>query len=99
MFAMVVVQRNEVNRNRILHCLTIILSAVVLAGIGFTFSGQPEVLRVILLAIGAAAVFGIVLSIIQLWAHPKRSQVILFQRDDEIVVATNALHEGFKLRF
>ena len=96
---MVVLQRNEVNRNRILYCLAIVLSLAVLAGIAFDFSGQSEAVQVVLVAVGAVAVFGIVLSIIQLWAHPKRSQVILYQRDDEIVVATNALHEGFKLRF
>jgi hypothetical protein len=39
------------------------------------------------------------LSFVQLYAHPRRSQVLLFQHDDETVVATNAIHEGYKLRF
>ena len=96
---MVVVQRNEVSRNRVLQVLAIILSVVVLTGIGLNFSERSEPTEAILVLLGAMAVLAIVLSLIQLFAHPKRSQVLLFQRDDEMVVATNALHEGFKLRF
>jgi hypothetical protein len=47
-----------------------------------------------LVSLAAAA-----LSLLQLYVYPKRSQVLLFQNDEEIVIATNALHEGFKLRF
>jgi len=89
---MVVLQRNEVSRNRILYFLTIILSAIALFT-AFQFSGLPSVL------IGGVAVIALLLSLIQLYVHPKRSQVLLFQNEDAIVVATNALHEGFKLRF
>ena len=96
---MVVLQRNEVSRNRLLYLLTIILSSVVLAVIAFNFSGQAEAMQAVLVLLGFAAVLAIVLSIIQTWSHPRRSQVILFQRGDEIAVTTNALHEGFKLRF
>src|SRR5688572_1962864 len=96
---MVVVQRNEVSRARILCLLTIVLSAVVLVGIGSTFSGQSEIVKVVLIALGAGALVAVIFAIIAIWAHPKRSQVILFQRDEEFVIATNAVHEGFKLRF
>jgi hypothetical protein len=98
-YRMVVVQRNEVSRNKVLYILTIILSAVVLfdAFMNFSQSSQPGQFAYVLL--GSAGVLAIVLSVIQLFAHPKRSQVLLFHRDDEMVVATNALHEGFKLRF
>jgi hypothetical protein len=96
---MVVVQRNEVSRSRILCWLTIVLSGVVLAGIALSFSGQSEIKQVLLVALGAAAVAAVMLAVIQVWAHPNRSQALLFQRDDEFVVATNAVHEGFKLRF
>jgi hypothetical protein len=96
---MVVVQRNEVSRSRVLHWLTILLSAAVLAGIVIGFSGRPELAQLALIILGIAALTAIVLSLIQLYAHPRRSQVVLIQRDDETVVATNALHEGFKLRF
>jgi hypothetical protein len=96
---MVVVQRNEVSRNRVLQILAIILSAVVIAGIAVNFSQTSQPVQALLVVLGALAVLAIVLSLIQLFAHPKRSQVLLFQRDDEMVVATNAIHEGFKLRF
>src|SRR5437016_12426125 len=96
---MVVLQRNEVSRNRALHILTIILSAVVVAGMVVNFSERSQPGQAFSLLLGAIAVVAAVLSLIQLLAHPKRSQVLLFQRDDEMVVATNALHEGFKLRF
>jgi hypothetical protein len=89
---MVVLQRNEVSRNRILFILTIILSAIALVT-AFQFSGLPAAL------IGIVAVISLAISMLQLYVHPKRSQVLLFQNDEEIVVATNALHEGFKLRF
>ena len=96
---MVVLQRNEVSRNRLIFCLTIILSAPVLAVIGMNFSGTSDLARVFFVLLAAVAVIAIGLSLLQLYVHPKRSQVLLFQNDDEIVVATNALHEGFKLRF
>ena len=96
---MVVLQRNEVSRNRVLFYLTIILSAVTLTGIALNFSAASQGMRALLLLVGAVAVFAIVLSSLQLYTQPRRSQVLLFQNDDEIVVATNALHEGFKLRF
>ena len=89
---MVVLQRNEVTRNRILFFLTIILSVAVLV-ISFRLSGPVSVL------LAAVAVAAILLSLLQVYVHPKRTQVLLFQKDEEIVVATNALHEGYKLRF
>jgi hypothetical protein len=96
---MVVLQRNEVRRTRILFFLTIILSALVLAGIGMNFSGASDAARVLLVALSAVAIAAVVISLLQLYAYPKRSQVLLFQNDDALVIATNALHEGFKLRF
>src|SRR5437867_12100636 len=96
---MVVVQRNEVSRNRVLYILTVILSAVLLSGVAVTFSQTSEPVQVLLVLLAAIAVVAVVLSLIQLFAHPKRSQVLLFQRDDEMVLASNAVHEGFKLHF
>src|SRR5881396_522977 len=96
---MVVLQRNEVSRNRVLFFLTIILSVVVLAGIAIRFSGASDGMHVLFVLLGGVAVVAAGLSILQVYAHPRRSQVLLFQNDSEIVVATNALHEGFKLRF
>jgi hypothetical protein len=96
---MVVVQRNEVSRTRILAWLTMILSATIIGGIVGVYSTQPDAIRFILVVLSAVAVIAILLSILQLFTHPKRSQVLLFHRDDEMIVATNAMHEGFKLRF
>src|SRR5437867_11786532 len=96
---MVVVQRNEVSRNRLLYILTIILSAVVLSAVAVNFSRRSEAIQVLLVLLAPIAFVAVVLSLVQLLTHPKRSQVLLFQRDDEIVVAFNAVHEGFKLRF
>jgi hypothetical protein len=96
---MVVVQRNEVSRTRMLAWLTILLSAAVLAGIGGVYSSQSDAIRFALVLLGAAALIAFVISILQLYSHPRRSQVLLFQRDDDMVLATNAIHEGFKLRF
>src|SRR5207237_8845851 len=96
---MVVLQRNEVSRNRLLYILTVILSAVVLAGIVVNFSQSSDAVKGFSLLLGAIAALAVVLSLIQLFAHPRRSQVLLFHRDDDMVVASNALHEGFKLQF
>ncbi len=96
---MVVLQRNEVSRSRIIFFLTLILSVLTLAGIGISFSGASDATRIFLVVLGLLALLAIVLSLLQLYVYPKRSQILLFQNDDEIVIATNALHEGFKLRF
>jgi hypothetical protein len=96
---MVVVQRNEVGRNRLLCWLTVFLSAVILAVIVRSFSGSSDLMQIAQVFAGAVALIAFVLSFIQLYSHPKRSQVLLIQRDEDTVVATNALHEGFKLRF
>ena len=96
---MVVVQRNEVSRNKVIYFLAIVLSAVILAEalMNFSLSSQIGQLTYVLLAL--AAILAVALSLIQVFAHPKRSQVLLIHRDEDMVVATNALHEGFKLRF
>jgi len=96
---MVVVQRNEVSRNRFLNFLTIVLAAVVLAGTVFSFSGRSQPAQLGLTLLALMALIAIVLSVLQLYVHPRRSQVLLFHRGDEMIIATNALHEGFKLRF
>jgi len=96
---MVVVQRNEVSRNKVIYFLAIVLSAVVVFDGFVGFSQRSQVGQLVYVLLDLAGVLAIVLSLIQLFAHPKRSQVLLIQRDEEIVIATNALHEGFKLRF
>jgi len=90
---MVVLQRNDVRRNRIVCLLSIILSIATFAAVIVNYSP-------LLLFLAAVAAVALILSFIQIYGTPKRSQVLFFQNDDEeIVIATNALHEGFKLRF
>jgi hypothetical protein len=96
---MVVVQRNEVTRSRVLGWLTIAVSAAVIVGIVRVYSGQSDLVRFALVILGAVTAAATLISVLHLYTHPKRSQILLFQRDDEMVVATNAVHEGFKLRF
>src|SRR2546426_2334284 len=96
---MVVLQRNEVSRNRILNFLTLVLAAVVFAGIVLSFSGRSQPVQLVLALLALMALIAIVLSVLQLYVHPRRSQVLLFHHDEEMIIATNALHEGFKLRF
>jgi hypothetical protein len=96
---MVVLQRNEVRRQRVIFFLTLILSVFALAGIVTNFSEASDLGRVFLVLLGGVAIAATVLSLLQLYGYPKRSQVLLFQNDDEMVIATNAIHEGFKLRF
>jgi len=96
---MVILQRNEVRRNRLLFIMTIILSVLVLAGIAINFRGASDGTRVLLAMLAVLAITATVLSLLQLYGYPKRSQVLLFQNDDALVIATNALHEGYKLRF
>jgi hypothetical protein len=96
---MVVVQRNEVSRTRILSLIAIVLAASVMATAIWRYSVSSDAMRVVLILLAAASVIAVVLAFMQIFAHPKRSQVILFQRDGEFAIATNAIHEGFKLRF
>jgi hypothetical protein len=96
---MVVLQRSEVRRHRLVFFLTVILSIVTLISVIRNFSDTSQAGQLGFVILGAAAVLALVLSILQFYTLPKRSKVLLFQNDDEIVIATNALHEGFKLRF
>src|SRR5690242_16776651 len=96
---MVVLQRNEVRRHRLVFFLTVILSVITLIAIVRNLSDGSQPAQLGLVLLGAAAVVALLLSLLQFYTLPKRSEVLLFQNDDEIVIATNALHEGFKLRF
>ena len=82
-----------------LFLLTIVLSTFSLIAVVLNFSPASQAVQFALVALGAAALVALFLSVLQLYVHPKRSKVLLFQNDEEMVIATNALHEGFKLRF
>ncbi len=96
---MVVLGRNEINRVRFGCMLNILMSAAVLVVVGMTFSGSSEGTQVVLLLMGLAAITGLLLSVLQVWSHRIRSKAVIFHQGEDMVIATNHLHEGFKLRF
>jgi hypothetical protein len=95
----VVQQRSEIGRNRTLHFLVILLAAAVLAGVisRYPATGGPG--RLVLLLLAVLSLAGVAIAAIQLYAYPKRSQVLLFHLEDRMIAATNNQHEGYKLRF
>ncbi|MBI4472781.1 MAG: hypothetical protein HY646_08950 [Acidobacteria bacterium] len=96
---MVVVQRNEITRTRLLSFLTLVLAVAVIIRAVIGFSERSDVMQLLSVLLIIAAFAAMILAVLQIYAHPKRSHVLLFQQDENIVIATNALHEGFKLRF
>src|SRR4051812_50180020 len=88
---MVIQPRTDVFRNRILYFLTLILSLAVI--VEALRSPQP-----LTLILGSAALVAIVLTLLQIYAIPKRSHALLIQREGDMIIATNVVHEGFKLR-
>jgi hypothetical protein len=96
---MVVLQRNEVKRNHVVSVLGVILAITVLSGVLLTYSGRSAGMQVVLILLSAAAVAALILAALQLVTSPKRSQALIFYRDEGMVVAVNTLHEGFKLRY
>jgi hypothetical protein len=97
--AMVVLQRTELGRMRLLFLLTIVLATTALVGSVTLYSQAGENLRLALAVLGAVGLLALVLALLQLFVYPKRSHALLVQRGNEMVIATNSLHEGFKLRF
>jgi hypothetical protein len=96
---MVVLQRTELGRIRLLVFLTIILATTMLVASGTLYSQVSENMRVVFVILGGVGLVALVLALLQLYVYPRRSHVLLLQRGSEMIVATNALHEGFKLRF
>lgn len=96
---MVVLPRSEIRRSQIAALLAIVLSLVVLAGVFSSFSGAGEAARVGMILLSIAALATIVLSMVQILAHRATNQAVIFHEGDHYVIATNSLHEGYKLRF
>jgi hypothetical protein len=96
---MVVQSRNDVGRNRLLYILTIFISAAGLVTAILQYSASSDGMRAFLLILGGASVVAIVIGMIQLYGVPRRSRVLLVHRGEEMIIATNATHEGFKFRF
>ena len=96
---MVVQQRTELGRIRLLYFLTIVLAISTLVTSIALYSGASENIRLGLVLLGAVGLIALVLALLQLYMHPKRSHALLLHQGAEMIIATNALHEGFKLRF
>ena len=96
---MVVQTRSDVRRNRLIYILTIILSIAVLATAILQYSESSDGMRAAFLILSIAGLISIDLSAFQLYGLPHRSRVILIHKGDEMIVATNATHEGYKFRF
>jgi hypothetical protein len=96
---MVVLQRTELGRIRLLYFFTLILAASALVTSIALYSDASQNMRIGLLALGAVGLLALVLALLQLFVHPKRSHALLLHRGSEMIIATNVLHEGFKLRF
>ena len=96
---MVIQQRTELGRNRILYILSLILAIVVLIGVVSQYSAAAPAIQTALLVAGLASIGAIVLVTVQFYSFPRRSHALLIQREGDVIIATNAVHEGFKLRF
>ena len=95
---MVVVARSEIKRIRIVSILTLILTVAVLFGVISNFSDKSEPLQAVLIALGLVALVAAPLAGIQLWLDRGPSKAVIFNSGDQMVIATNQLHQGFKLR-
>lgn len=96
---MVVQQRTEIGRIRLLVFLTIALASTAIVASVMLYSQASDNLRIAILLLGGVGVLALALSLLQLYVYPRRSHVLLLHRGSEMIIATNALHEGFKLRF
>jgi len=95
---MVVHPRSETRRNRVIHFLTLTLSVFVLIIVISGYGQASQVTQFFYVLLGIGAIAAIVMVLIQLYSFPKRSHALIIHRDGEMVIATNAVHESFKLR-
>jgi len=96
---MVIQQRSELRRNRVLYFVSLILAFTVVGGVTWEYARVIPTLQTVLAILALLAIGTIVLASIQLYSSPKRSHAVIIQRENDMVIATNAVHEGFKLRF
>jgi len=96
---MVVLPRTELGRIRLLSFLTIILATTALVSVVILYAQAGDTVRLGLAVLGIVALVALVLALLLVYVHPKRSHALLMQQGNQMIIATNALHEGFKLRF
>jgi hypothetical protein len=96
---MVVLPRSEIRRAKFGAVLTLVLAAVVLVGAAIRLPGSSQLAQVPLILLGLVAFAAAAIAAIQLLSHRSNSQAVIFHEGDHYVIATNQLHEGYKLRF
>jgi len=96
---MVIQTRTELRRSRVLYFLSIILSLAVLVNIFSQYPQSSQPVQLIYGLLGIASVTAIIVALVQLYSFPKRSHALIIHRDEDMIIATNTVHEGFKLRF
>src|SRR5688572_33451805 len=90
---MVVLQRTELGRMRLLFLLTVILATVALIASVTLYSQAGENLRLALLGLGVVGFLALALGLLQLYVFPRRSHALLVQRGNEMIIATNRSEE------
>ena len=96
---MVIFPRREINRMRTGNMLGLALGFVVLVGAWRGFSETSEFGQLLLVVISLVALATIAIALVQLVSLRGSSKAIVFHDSDKMIVATNHLHDGFKLRF
>ncbi len=96
---MVVLPRSELRRSQWAGVLTCVLALAVLAGVASAFGDAGEGARAGLIVLALAAIAAAGLSVLQMLAHRRGSRAVIFHESGHCVIATDLLHEGYKLRF
>lgn len=97
---MVVLKRNDASRYLI---LTVASAVMALGGSIWLWVAPPAAAglpQFLLIVARLALVLVFLLALVQFVGRPRRSQIVLIEQGNgSLVIATNAIHEGHKLRF
>lgn len=96
---MVIQHRSEMKRSRRLCFLSVALAATVIVNAVSSYSTSAPAMQAFLVVISLAALSAVVIAWAHLYSYPRRSHALIIQRENDMILATNAVHEGFKLRF
>ena len=96
---MVFFSRREINRMRTGQMLGMLLGLTVLVIVARGFSQSNPTGQFFFILIGLVALATIAIALIQLLTYRGSSKAILFHQDDKMIIATNHLHDGYRLRF
>ncbi len=96
---MVFFSRREINRMRTGQMLGMLLGLTVLVVVARGFSQSNPTGQFFFILIALVALATIAIALIQLLTYRGSSKAILFHQDDKMIIATNHLHDGYRLRF